>query len=212
MRRSHLVLSLAVLLGGCCKAPEEYAVSVSSVHDLTFAWSDRTVVLHMGGRISEAELFAAGFQPMYEVIRGRAGNAEAVVITLAEIEPVTNETVSLTLALPAALARGARYEVRGVFGGSMLWRDVRQAWGTRKLQQGDGAEVAFSTSAYTFPPGTHTATFVATQADGTVDIVERGTGWFHAVVALRLMDADGRVVNVSGKVQAQAESYRPPCT
>jgi hypothetical protein len=207
-----LPVVLSLFLGACCNLPEEYAVSASAVHELTIAWPERTAVLRMGGRIAEGELAPARFRPMFDAIRGQAGTAAAVVITLTEQDPATNEAVSLTLALPAALRRGARYQVGGVFSSALVWRDLYQAWGTRPLQHADRAEVAFSASVYAFPPPVHTPTFVATEAEGTIDIVERGTGWFHAAVVLRLTDADGRVVNVTGTVQAQAERYSPSCS
>jgi hypothetical protein len=206
------LLLLALLLGACCNLPEEYAVTSHSMDVLTFAGPDHTRELQVSGRITHRELPADLFQPLYNSLGGRPGTAQAIVVTYSEQDPATNETVYLTLAIPSELRRGARYQVGGAFGGANVGRDVRQAWGTRSLRDADRAEVAFSIDAYTFPPPQHTATFVATKAEGTIDVVERGSGWFYAVVSLRMEDADGRVVHVTGQVMAQSESYKPSCT
>jgi hypothetical protein len=207
-----LLLPLAVLLGACCNLPDEYAVTSRSMDVLTFAGPDHTRELQVGGRITHTELPAGRFQPLYNSLGGRPGTSQAIVVTYSEQDPASNETVYLTLAIPAELRRGARYPVGGVFGGANVGRDVRQAWGTRSLRDADRAEVAFTIEAYTFPPPQHTATFVATKAEGTIDVVERGSGWFYAVVSLRMEAADGRVVHVTGQVMAQSESHKPSCT
>jgi hypothetical protein len=212
VRNCFVLLGLAVQLGACCNAPEQYAISAGAADTLTIAGPGRTTRLQLTGRISDAELGAAQFRPMYEAIRGQPVNAAAVVITVADHDEASGEFFSLTLALPADLRRGARFTVGGAFPAMVGGGNHPGTWGTRNLREAERPEVAFSTSAYTFPPPQWTNTFVALQANGTIEVVERGTGWFKVRLALVFTDEHGRTVEISGNVQAQAERHTPSCT
>lgn len=209
-----VVFGAAAQLAACnyCGAEEEFAVTVSSVDSLTFTWSDRTLRQQTGGRVTDRETTPAGFRALHDALEGRPHGVNGVAITLSERDPATNQMVTLSIAVPAELRRGARYPVGGTYALPPGEMHGPIAWGSRTLGSPGHAEVGFNTSSYSFPPPVHTYIYLATGATGWVEVVERGRGWMHLQLSLDFTDADGRVVRVTGRVQAQAERYTPPCT
>jgi hypothetical protein len=207
-----LGLATTLVMSGClCGADEVHAVTVSAPDSLVVVANDATRKIEVVTRLTENEASPAAFRFVYNTIEGSAGG-EGVALTLSGLDPATNETVLLVLALPVSLRRGEEYQVGGTFTVDAGFGVAPRAWGPYDLQQPNRAEAAFTTAAYQFPPGRYDTTFRAATSTGTVRITNRRDGWLEMALDLRFTDATGRTRTVTGRAQANSESYAPPCT
>jgi hypothetical protein len=213
MKHWPFLLALSIPLSACnyCGAEEQLAVNASAIDSLTFVVGGRTTRLQVQGRITDREIDRTQFHALFDPLEGRSGSAPAIVFSLGERDPATGELFTLTLAIPATLQRGARYTVGEAFTVPVGLSTDPGAFGGRAVRVPGQAEVAFSTSLYSFPPPTHTMTFVATRASGTIEVVARRSESVELLLSLQLTNENGRTATIAGRVQANSESNTPAC-
>jgi hypothetical protein len=208
-----VLLALSGQAASCnyCGAVEQLAVNASAIDPLTFNVAGRTTRLQVQGRITDREIDRAQFRALFDPLDGESASTPAIMFSLGERDPATGELFSLTLAVPATLQRGARYTVGEAFTVPVGLSTDPGAFGGRALRVPGQAEVAFSTSLYSFPPPTNTLTFLATRASGTIEVTARRSESVELLLSLQLTDENGRTATIAGSVQANAERHGPSC-
>jgi hypothetical protein len=210
-----LALALAATSGGIacnyCGAEEQRSVNIGSgVDSLSVVIGGVPRKVEGLGSISPREIGDPEFNFVYNTVEG-SRSGEGIALSLGGRDPLTDEVVILALALPVSLARGDEYQVGGTFKVNAGFDPDPQLWGQHDLQQSNRAEVAFTTSKYTFPPGTFTSTYQATSATGTIRVTQRQDGLIQLVINLSMTDASGKPATISGNAQVTTSRYTPPC-
>jgi hypothetical protein len=209
--RLSAVLALATTAGitGCCGAEEQHAVTVSAPGFLSVTRDGVTRQIESVFRITDPPTPPATFDFIFNTLEGST-SGEGIALTVGGNDPVSDELVSLTLALPVTLRSGDQYPVGATFSTDPGVNDARLI-GQYDLQQPNQAEAAFTISTYTFPPGVYNATFRATTSTGTIRVTQRERGRVELTLNLSFTDAAGKTVTVTGPMQAVTESVTPPC-
>lgn len=221
-----LALLLAAAAGGCvfCGATEERTVGAMSDRTLTLSREPggATEEIAMEGRAGVREAGGgAAFEGLWDAVaRGApAPGGQGIALTLASTRmPGDTSTLlaAMVLVVPTPLAKGARYPIRGALpppGATempMYW----SVWGPRPLAAPGVGQAALRVFHYQSAGMVVRDDFVATGAEGSIEVVER---WGHSdALLLRLdllaTDGTGRSVRLRGDVRVTAERYTPPCT
>lgn len=214
MNATHFLaaVALATTLAACCGAEEEHAVSISpGVDSLTLT---RDGVSRKFGTVARATVPPTS-PPTFEfVFNTLEGNTigDGIALSIGGDDPVTNELVLVSLALPMSLRIGDQYTVGATYTVQPGLDNAPGVFGAYDLQQPNQAEAAFTTSTYTFPPGVYNATFQAATTTGTLRVIERERGRLGLSLNLTFTDAAGKTVTVTGQMHAFTERFTPPCT
>lgn len=206
------VFGLAVIgtMSGCCDAEEQRSVSIGSPGQLTVVMGGTTLHAGTASRLSDPPANPATVQFVFNILEGST-SGEGITLTAGGNDPVTDQLVILSLALPVALRAGDVYTVGGTFDLEPSLDGDPRAFGPYDLAQPNQAEVSFNVSRYSFPPPTFTVDFRAVTSTGTVRVTGRERGRVDLQVDLAFTDAAGNTATVTGGVQAVTERYTPPC-
>ncbi|MDB4916747.1 MAG: hypothetical protein JWM95_4391 [Gemmatimonadetes bacterium] len=202
--------TLALSAGACNCGPEQHAVTVSSRDSLTVTSNGPVRRIGFVNGLTETLVLPSAFQFVFSTIGGSA-SGEGIALSFSGTDPKSNELVSLTLALPVALRRGDEYVVGATFNVDPGVSSDPQLWGARDLQQSTQAEAAFTVSSYSFPPPQYNTSFRAVTSRGTIRVAERNAGLLELELNLTFVDASGKTVVVTGRVQANSESFPASC-
>lgn len=213
-RRWTAAIGLAATLGttGClCGAEEEHAFTVSAPDSLVVTRDGTTRRIETVVRVAENQLATSTFQLVFNTLEGTP-SSEGIALSLSGHDPVTDELVTLTLALPVSLRRGDEYVVGNTFAIPPGIDLDPRLFGAYDLRQSNQAEVSFSIAKYLFPPPSFDVRFRATTSAGTVRVTTRQKGRVELTLNLSFTDATGRPATLTGRVSAVTERYTPPCT
>ena len=199
-----------IAITGCCGAEEERAVTVWAPDSLTVIGDGVTRRIASVIRLTEPPASPSTFQFVYNTIEGST-SGEGIALSLSGNDPVSDELVIFTLALPVSLRKGDEYSVGATFTVEPGFTSDPRMWGPHDLQQSTQAEVAFTVATYTFPPGVFNTTFVAETSTGTIRVTERERGRVELLVDLSFADANGKTTTVIGRVHASTEKITRPC-
>lgn len=206
------VLAATIAMNGCnvC-GPEQHAITTTSPSNLTLGGDFGTrQVQFVNTRLTEPPATHDAFQFVFNTLEGST-NGEGVTLTWSGTDAVTQEIVTIVLALPVALRDGDNYAVGATFSVEVGSASETRLWGAHDLAESDKADVAFVVSTYSFPPPVHTPNFRAVTSTGTIHVVGRGRG--HVLLALNLTftDASGKVRTVAGDAQADTDKFPALC-
>ena len=204
-----LALATAGGLIGCCDAEEQHAVTVSAPGLLTVTRDGATRQIESVIRATDPPIPTANFQFVFNTLEGNTVG-DGFALSLSGNDPVSDELITLAVALPMTLRDGDQVPVGTTFRIEPGIDDQR-LFGAYDLQDPTKAETSLTISTYTFPPGTYTPTFQASATTGTIQVVERERGRLALMLNLTFTDPAGKTVNVAGKMQAVTERYTPPC-
>lgn len=200
-------------LSGCnyCGADEQHAVNFGAgTAGLTVVRDGATRRIDVVGRLTSPPAEGSKFDFVFNTIDG-SRTGEGIALTFSGPDPVTDETVALTLALPVSLRNSDEYPVGSTFTIDVTLDGDPRSYGPHDLQQSSQAEAAFTVAKYTFPPPTFTVNFRAVTSTGTVRVTDRDDGRVELSLNLSFVDANGKTSVVTGQVQVSTERYTPPC-
>jgi len=208
-----VVLTLAALSTGCnyCGAEEERAITVSTTDSLTITRNAQVTRLAPVSRVGAAEISPLSFDAVFNAIEGTQTPNRALLLTLSGTA-ATGELVTIVFALPADLDRNDQYTVARTFTAEPGLSTDPGMWGLREVAGANTAEIAFTTSTYSFPPAQHTITYRANAASGMIRVLQRERGWAELDLDITLTDAAGATATLDGRIQVNTERYTPPCT
>lgn len=207
------VVIAATLANTGCNAcgPEQHAITTGA-NGLTMGGDVAArQIQYVTYRLTEPPASHAVFQFVFNALEGST-NGEGVAFTLHGTDAVTQEVVTIVLALPVTLRQGDVYNVGSTF--SVDVTDPAQVgfWGAHDLAQSNQADIAFVVAKYDFPPPKYTPNFIAVSSTGTIRIVNRTQGHVQLALDLSFTDADGSVRTVSGDANANTEKFAALCT
>jgi hypothetical protein len=206
-------LAATTAISGCnyCGADEQHAVNIGTVIDgLTVVRDGTTRSIAVSGRATSPPVQRSAFDFVFSTIEG-SRTGEGIALTFGGPDPVTDETVALTLALPVSLRNGDQYPVGTTFTIDVTIDGDPRGFGPHDLQQPNQAEAAFTIAKYTFPPPTFTVNFRAVTSTGTVRVTDRDDGRLELTLNLNFVDANGKTALVTGRTQVTTEKVTPPC-
>lgn len=213
MKLLSAFLAAATIASSGCSfcGPEQHAITTSA-GTLTLGGDIPTrQIQYVTYRLTEPPASHDAFQFVFNTLEGFA-NGEGVALTLSGTDAVTQEIVTIVLALPVALRQGDEYAVGSTFSVEVGSNAETRLWGAHDLVDSHKADVAFVVATYSFPPPVYTPNFRAVSTTGTVRVVDRSSG--HAQLALNLSftDAAGSVRTVTGDARADTEKRAALCT
>lgn len=206
-------LAATTAISGCnyCGADEQHAVNFGTgIDGLTVVRDGATRRIEVSGRASSPPIQQSAFDFVFNTIEG-SRTGEGIALTFGGPDPVTDETVALTLALPVSLRNGDQYPVGTTFTIDVTLDGDPRGLGPHDLQQPNQAEAAFTIAKYTFPPPTFTVNFRAVTSTGTVRVTDRDDGRLELTLNLSFVDANGKTALVTGTTQVSTEKVTPPC-
>jgi hypothetical protein len=218
MNISHYCLSgflivTTAALSGCnyCGADEQHAVNLGAgLEGLTVVRDGVTRKIDVVSRLTSPPAEGSKFDFVFNTIEG-SSTGEGIALTISGPDPVTDETIALTLALPVSLRQGDQYSIGATFTIDVSLDGDPRSYGPHDLQQSNQAEAAFTVAKYTFPPPTFTVNFRAVTSTGTVRVTDRDDGQVELSLNLSFVDVNGKTSLVTGSVQVSTEKYTPPC-
>ena len=206
-----LALATSVAATGCiCNRPEEHAVTFSAGNEgLTLVADGVSRRIPIETHLTSNQLSSSDLEFIVNTLEGsRPG--EGVAVTFSGFDPVSNEYVQFTLALPVSLQSGEEYQIGATFSVDVGGSDAR-AWGSHDLQTSNRADVAIAIATYTFPPPQYSLNSRAVSSSGTIRVTERDPGRVGFSLDLSFADAAGKTRSVTGVVRASLETFKPSC-
>jgi len=207
-------LVTAVALTGCSCGPETHAVNLFATGQdlLTVVRDGVSRRVDATGRVDEFDGRPENFQFVYNAVEGST-SGEGIRLGISGDDPVTKELVMLVFAVPVSLRQGDVYNVGSTFSvePTVDGTDPLGRSGPHDLQQSNRADVAFTTSTYSFPPAAFTIGFRATTSTGTIRVTSREHGRVQLAVDLTFVDASGKTATVTGVVTASTEQRPAAC-
>jgi hypothetical protein len=206
-----LVLAATIGITGCnlC-GPEQHAITTSA--NLTMGGDIATrQIQYATYRLTEPPASRDVFQFVFNTLEG-ARNGEGVALTLSGTDAVTQEIVTLVLALPVALRQGDEYSIGSTFSVEVGSITESKLWGAHDLAESNKADVAFVVATYSFPPPVYTANFRAVTSTGTIRVTDRTGGHVQLALNLSFTDANGAVRTVTGDGRADTEKFAATCS
>jgi hypothetical protein len=206
------VLAAALGASGCnACGPEQHAITTTAPNNLTLGGDFGTrQVQFVNRRLTEPPATHDDFQFLFNTLEG-VTSGEGVAFTLSGTDAVTQEVVTLVLALPVALREGDDYAVGGTFNVELADPGETGFWGAHDLTQPGKADVAFAIATYTFPPVAYTTNFRAATSSGTIEVTDRSPGQLQVHVNLSFTDASGDVRSLTGDGRADNERFAALC-
>lgn len=204
-------VAATIATNGCnACGPEQHAITTSASTLMLGGGIPTRQIQFVTYRLTQPPATREQFQFVFNTLEGSA-SGEGVAITLRGTDAITQEVVTLVLALPVSLRQGEVYDVGSTFsvdvGSSVETRD----WGAHDLAQSTRADVAFVVATYSFPPPAYTPNFRAVTSTGTIRVVNRTAGHVELDLNLSFTDANGNVRTVTGDAQANAEKFAALC-
>jgi hypothetical protein len=209
-RTSTLLIAATVATTGCnfC-GPEQHAITTSAA--LTLAGDiEARQVQYATQRLTEPPATHDAFQFVFNTLEG-SRSGEGVALAFSGTDAITQEIVTLVLALPVALREGDVYSVGSTFNVE-VGAGQTGFWGAHDLAQSNQADVAFVVAKYDFPPPTYTTNFRAASSTGTIRVTDRTQGRLQLALDLTFTDATGNVRTLTGDAQANTEKTAALCT
>jgi hypothetical protein len=206
-----ILFGVTIATSGCnyC-GPEQHAITTSANTLMLGGGIATRQIQFVTYRLTEPPATHEQFEFVFNALEGST-SGEGVALTLRGTDALTQEVVTLVLALPVALRQGDVYDVGSTFsvevGSSAETRD----WGAHDLAQSNRADVAFVVATYSFPPPVHTPNFRAVSSSGTIRVINRMPGHVELDLNLSFTDANGNVRTVTGDAQANAEKSPALC-
>ena len=206
-----LILATTFAAGCSVCGPEQHAITATAPNNLTLGGDFGTrQVQFVNRRLTEPPATHDDFQFLFNTLEGLT-TGEGVAFTLSGTDAVTQEIVTLVLALPVALRDGDDYAVGGTFSVDPGAPSEAGFWGAHDLQQPGKADVAFVISNYSFPPVAYMANFRAVTSSGTVHVTGRAPGHLQVSLDLSFTDASGSVRTITGDGRADNERFAALC-
>lgn len=206
------VIAVTFATSGCdACGPEQHAITTTAPNNLTLGGDFGTrPVQYVNRRLTEPPATHEAFQFLFNTLDGLA-TGEGVAFSLSGTDAVTQEVVTVVLALPVALREGDDYAVGGTF--SVELNDPGEAgfWGPHDLQQPGEADVAFVIATYSLPPPAYTTNFRAVTSSGTIHVTGRTPGHLQVQLDLSFTDANGNVRTLAGEGRADDERFAALC-
>ena len=205
------VFATTIGITGCdfC-GPEQHAIT-TSVSNFTLSGDiPARDVQYSVIRLTEPPATHEQFQFVFNTLEGST-NGEGVALALNGTDAVTQEIVTLVLALPVTLREGDVYPVGGTFNIEVGTSSDTGLWGAHDLVDPNKADVAFVVAAYTFPPPVYTPSFRAVSSAGTIKVASRSDGQVQLIMNLSFTDAGGHTRTVTGNAQANTEKFSAAC-
>jgi hypothetical protein len=206
-----LAIAATIANTGCnyC-GPEQHAITTSA-NTLTLGGDIATrQIQYVTYRLTEPPASPDVFEFVFNTLEGST-RGEGVAITLSGSDAITQEVVTIVLALPVSLRQGDEYAVGATFSVEVGSAAETRLWGAHDLVDPSKADVAFVVSTYSFPPPVHTPNFRAVASTGTIRVVGRTQGHVQLELDLSFTDAAGNVRTVTGDAQASTEKSAALC-
>ena len=206
-----LVVAAAALTTGCnvC-GPEQHAITTGANTLMLGGGITTRQIQYVTYRLTEPPATHDQFQFVFNALEGST-SGEGVAIKFTGTDAITQEVVTLILALPVALRQGDVYDVGSTFSVEVGSAAETRDWGAHDLAQSNRADVAFVVSTYSFPPPVHTPNFRAVTSTGTIRVVNRTQGHVELDLNLSFTDANGNVRTVTGDARANTEKSPALC-
>jgi hypothetical protein len=190
--------------------PEQHAITTSS-NNLTMGGDFGTrQIQFVTYRLTEPPASHDAFEFVFNTLEG-SRNGEGVALTLSGTDAVTQEIVTIVLALPVSLRAGDVYPVGATFSVEVGSATETRLWGAHDLVESNKADLAFVIATYSFPPPVHTPNFRAVASTGTIRVAGRTDGQVQLELNLSFTDASGNVRTVTGDAEANAEKSPALC-
>ena len=191
--------------------PEQHAITTSSTNLSMGGGIPARTVQYVTYHLTQPPAPRDVFEFTFNALEGST-NGEGVALAFTGADAITQEVVTIVLALPVALRQGDQYSVGGTF--SIDVNDPARPgfWGAHDLTQSNKADVAFVVSTYSFPPAVYTPNFRAVSSTGTIRVFNRTAGNVQLDLDLTFTDAAGNVRTLTGPAEANAEKSAAICT
>ena len=193
-----------------CGAEDQLSVSLFAPDPVTVSRDGATRKIETIGQLTSPPLEGSRFQFVYSTLEG-SSSGKGLALTFSGQDPVTDDIVILTIAVPVALRSGTEYRVGETFTIEPTIDGDPRAIGPYDLQRTDRAAAAFSVSTYVFPPGQFDIGFRAVASTGSILVAQRETGGVQLILNLIFTDANGETAVVTGRVQARTQRSSRPC-
>jgi hypothetical protein len=205
------VVAATIASSGCSYCgPEQHAITTSA-NTLTLGGDiGARQIQYVIYRLTQPPATPDVFEFIFNTLEGST-NGEGVALTLSGTDAITQEVVTIVLALPVTLREGDEYAVGSTFSVEVGSIAETKLWGAHDLAQSNKADVAFVVSTYSFPPPVHTPNFRAVTSTGTIRVVNRTRGHVQLELNLSFTDANGSVRTVTGDAQANTEKRAALC-
>jgi len=208
---SALLAATTIASTGCSYCgPEQHAITTSANTLMMGGDIETRQIQFVTYRLTEPPASHEVFQFAFNALEGST-NGEGVALTITGTDAMTQEVVTLVLALPVSLRQGDQYPVGATFSIDVGSPGQTGFWGAHDLAESNEADVAFVVATYDFPPPTFTPNFTAVSSTGTVRVSGRTQGHLQLDLNLSFTDAGGNVRTVTGDAQANAEKSAALC-
>jgi hypothetical protein len=205
------VVATTIAISGCnvC-GPEQHAITTAANNLMLGGGIPTRQIQYVTYRLTEPPASHDQFEFVFNALEGST-SGQGVAIKLNGTDAITQEVVTLVLALPVALRQGDVYDVGSTFSIEVGSPTETRDWGAHDLAQSTRADVAFVISTYSFPPPVHTPNFRAVASSGSIRVVSRTQGHVELDLNLTFTDANGNVRTVTGDARADAEKSPALC-
>jgi hypothetical protein len=204
-------VTATIAINGCnACGPEQHAITTSANNLMMGGGIPTRQIQYVTYRLTQPPATRDQFQFVFNTLEGST-SGEGVAITLRGTDAITQEVVTLVLALPVSLRQGDVYDVGATFSIDVNSPTETRGWGAHDLAQSNRADVAFVVATYSFPPPVHTPNFTAVASTGSIRVVNRTSTHVELDLNLSFTDASGNVRTVAGDAQANAESFAALC-
>ena len=190
--------------------PEQHAINTSA-NTLTLGGEFGTrQIQFVNIHLTQPPATADDMDFLFNTLEGST-SGDGIALTFSGTDAITQEIVTLTLALPVALREGDDYSIGTTFSINVGSTDPAM-WGAHDLSQSNKAEAAFVIATYSFPPPVYTTTYRAVASTGSVHVTDRSNGHVQLQLALSFVDPNGKTRTVTGNVQASSEKSNATCS
>ena len=208
---SAFVVAATIATTGCdyC-GPEQHAITTSANTLMLGGDIATRQIQFVTYRLTEPPASHDAFEFVFNTLEGST-NGDGIALTLSGTDAITQEIVTIVLALPVSLREGDEYPVGATFSVEVGSTAETRLWGAHDLVESNKADVAFVVSTYSFPPPVYTPNFRAATSTGTIRVVNRTRGHVQLQLNLSFTDATGKVRTVTGDAQANTEKSAALC-
>jgi hypothetical protein len=206
-----LVVAATIGSSGCSYCgPEQHAITTSANSLRMGDGIAARQLQYVTYRLTQPPASPDVFEFVFNTLEG-ATNGEGVALTLSGTDPLTQDIVTIVLALPVSLRQGDAYSVGSTFSVEVGSTTETKLWGAHDLAQPDQADVAFVVSTYTFPPPVYTPNYRAVSSTGTISVVGRTEGHVQLQLDLLFTNANGIIRTLAGDARADTDKFAALC-